>query len=158
MITPTEPIPEGVVGLKRGLSRTLCPTLVEVNGWADKPLLSWWIHFHTKRTNHIDIQMGTPTYPTWPWVVSTYVPIWKYLAHPAQRSYPMTFVFPVWKVSPRSRCHELHLLHIRKKPIFPGFGHSPHRYINHRYPFFQGMQKIPSFLIIEFSKISHSLT
>jgi len=99
------PIPKGAISLVEGPSGTLSPTPAEANGWADGPLLSWQIHFCTKRTDHINRRMGIPTDLTWPCVVSTHILIWKYLAHHAQRTYSTTFAFPVWKVSLRSRCH-----------------------------------------------------
>ena len=90
---------------QEGLFGTLCLTPAKADGYADRSMWSWRIHFHAKQTNDTNRQRGIPTGPTWPCVVYTRVPIWKYLAHHAQRPYHRTFTFPVWRKPPRFWWH-----------------------------------------------------
>ena len=49
--------------------------------------------------DHTIGRMGIPTDPMCPCVISTHIPIWKYLAlaHHTPRPYYVIFIFPIWE-------------------------------------------------------------
>ena len=54
---------------------------------------------HTKQTNHTKGRIGIPTDPMCPCVISTHIPMWKYLAlvHHTPRPYYAIFIFSMWE-------------------------------------------------------------